>query len=488
MRPRWYDLITINIFWISITTVAQTNALLFPLLIQRFVGPAEQGSAYGRLRLYTLMAAVLAQALMGMLSDHSKLRWGKRRPFILLGTLANILFLIGVGMSPSYWFLLGAALLSQIASNTAHAAEQGLIPDLVPEEQRGRFSGVKSLMELLPVIIVAVSVGPLIAKGHMWGGIAVAIAILFFTMLITMLVREQPPDVNSGHLDWRAFARLVAMTAVFMVIILALGEAVRGTAYLLRDISSVGLLLFLLGAIGLVAMVTAVILGVWTSVRIGVGPREVQRHPHFAWWVVNRLAFLIGTTNLGGFAIYFIQTRLGIQGEAAAGPMSQLMMVIGLLILGTALPSGWIADRIGRKSMVFLSGVLAATGATIALLAPHLSMLYVGGGLIGLGTGMFFTTNWALGTDIVPKEQAGRYLGISNLAGAGAGAIGAYIGGPLADFLTAHLPQMPGVGYMLLYGIYGALFLLSAASVIPIRETWGEKVREIQVGAPVSYQ
>jgi hypothetical protein len=43
----------------------------------------------------------------------------------------------------------------------------------------------------------------------------------------------------------------------------------------------------------------------------------------------------------------------------------------------------------------------------------------------------------------------------SNLAGAGAGAIGAYIGGPIAD----------SVGYGLLFSIYGALFLLAVAAL-----------------------
>ena len=63
--------------------------------------------------------------------------------------------------------------------------------------------------------------------------------------------------------------------------------------------------------------------------------------------------------------------------------------------------------------------------------------------MVGAATGVFFTTNWALGTDLVPKEAAGRYLGISNLAGAGAGAVGAYIGGPIADYFTVHVPQSP---------------------------------------------
>jgi hypothetical protein len=65
-----------------------------------------------------------------------------------------------------------------------------------------------------------------------------------------------------------------------------------------------------------------------------------------------------------------------------------------------------------------------------------------------------------LGTKIVPKEKAGQFLGLSNLAGAGAGAIGAYIGGPIAD----------NKSYVLLMSLYGVLFLLSMFAIGKIEE------------------
>ncbi|MCK4471923.1 MAG: MFS transporter, partial [Anaerolineae bacterium] len=260
---------------------------------------------------------------------------------------------------------------------------------------------------------------------------------------------------------------------VFLVIILGLGEIVKGISRLLDGIDAVNTLLIVMGGVGLLAMATAAIVGVWISVRISIGGEEARRYPSFTWWVVNRLAFLIGTTNLSGFAVYFLQGRLGLEGEAAAGPASQLMMVVGILILLCALPSGWLADRIGRKRLVAISGVAAAVGTLVLVLAPSMTVIYVGGCIIGAATGMFFTTNWALGTDVVPKEEAGRYLGISNLAGAGAGAVGAYIGGPIADFFTGRIPQSPGLGYLLIFAIYAVLFLISAVVLIRVREVWG---------------
>jgi MFS family permease len=380
--------------------------------------------------------------------------------------------MIAIGASPSYWFLFGAVVLSQIASNVAHGAEQGLIPDLVPEDRRGRFSGVKSIMELLPVIIVAFTVGRLVATGQMWAAILVAIGILFLSMAITMFVREAPLHEPPDRLDWEPFGRLVAMTLIFMVVILGLAELVKGIGRLLGSRSAVPTLLIVMGAIGLLAMATAVIVGVWASIRIGIGGKDSRQYPSFTWWVVNRLAFLIGATNLSGFAVYFLQARLGLEGETAAGPASQLMMVVGILILLCALPSGWLADRIGRKRLVALSGLAAALGTVVLVLAPSMNVIYVGGCIVGAATGVFFTTNWALGTDLVPRAEAGRYLGISNLAGAGAGAVGAYIGGPIADYFTVHVPQTPGLGYVLVFAIYAALFGLSAFVLLGVREVW----------------
>ena len=472
-RPlHWHDYITINIYWLGLTTISQSNSLIIPLLVQRFVGPEQQGTAFGQLRLYTLMVALLVQALMGMLSDRSTLRWGRRRPFILVGTLLNMACLIAVAAAPSYWFLFGTVVLSQIASNIAHGAQQGLIPDLVPEDCRGRFSGVKSIMELLPVIIVAFTVGKLVAVGQIWAAILVAIGILFLSMAITMFVHEEPLHEPPGPLDWTPLGRLVAMTLVFLVVILSLGELVKGVGKLLSGISAVSTLLVVMGTTGLLAMVAAVVIGVWTSVRISIGARAARRYPSFHWWVINRLAFLIGTTNLSSFAVYFLQARLGLRGEAAAGPASKLMLVIGILILLCALPSGWLADRIGRKRLVILSGLTATLGTALLVLASNMAMIYVGGCIVGAATGMFFTTNWALGTDLVPKEEAGRYLGISNLAGAGAGAVGSYIGGPIADYFTIRVPQNPGLGYLLIFTIYAMLFFLSAIVLFKVKETW----------------
>ena len=77
------------------------------------------------------------------------------------------------------------------------------------------------------------------------------------------------------------------------------------------------------------------------------------------------------------------------------------------------------------------------------------------------------TGRWA---PIWRRKRRPRATGIANLAGAGAGAVGAYIGGPIADYFTANAPQTPGLGYVLLFVIYGMMFIASIAALRGVRE------------------
>jgi MFS family permease len=445
---RWYDYITVNIYWLALTTRSQVLAsLIIPLLVQQFVGEEAKGTYLGNIRLGALMVALLVQALMGLLSDRSTLRWGRRRPFIVAGTLGQLVVLTLIGLTAglegmtAYWVLFGLYILSMLASDTAHAATQGLIPDLVPEDKRGRFSGVKALLELpVPLIFVSLVIGSMVSQGNLWGALIAAMAVLVICMLVTLFVREEPLDKAPFDIDWQPFLRLVAMTAAFTLIILS---------------------------VGLVGMAAAVALGVWVSLRISIG-RDIRDNRSFTWWVISRLAFLVPAFSLGSFVFFFLQERFAdLAGEKAAGPAATVVMLVGIFVLLTALPSGWLADRFGKKPLIAVSGLLAALATLVVLLAPNLTVINLGGCLIGAAAGLFYSANWALGTQLVPQEQAGRYLGLSNLAGAGAGAIGAYIGGPIAD----------NMGYTLLFAIYGLLFLLSIFTLLGIQEKRPERAQ-----------
>jgi MFS family permease len=469
-RPiRWYDYITINIYYFALTARSQTlTPLILPLLVQQFMGDAVKGAAYGNLRLWALMIAVLVQAVVGILSDRSTSRFGRRRPFIFIGAVTEVMVFIGIGIiaatlegATGYWVLFGAYILSMLSSNTGHAAAQGLIPDLVPEEKHGRFSGFKAFFELpAPLIFVSFIITKQVENGSLWSALITLSAVVLISMIITMFVPEKPIKEPPYPLDWKPILRLLAMTVAFTVVILGTGALVKFVNGLAASLpETTGLITTI--ATGVIGMTIAVVLGVWASVRLSIGGEGKGNNASFTWWVINRLAFLVGSTNLASFVLYFLQERFtDLEGAEAAGPTAMLVMFVGLAILVSSIPAGWLTDKFGKKPVCAFSGALATVGTIVVTASVNMLMLYIGGLLVGIAIGFFYSASWALGTTLVPKSQAGRYLGIQNLAGAGAGAIGAYIGGPIGD----------GVGFTVLMSIFGFLFLVSTLALFGVKE------------------
>jgi len=145
------------------------------------MGDAVKGAAYGNIRLWSLMIAILMQGVMGIISDRSTSRFGRRRPFILIGGVTEVLVFIGIGViaatlegETGYWVLFAATILSMLTSNTGQAAVQGLIPDIVPESKHGLFSGFKALFELpAPLIFVSFVITKLVENENIWGALLV---------------------------------------------------------------------------------------------------------------------------------------------------------------------------------------------------------------------------------------------------------------------------------------------------------------------------
>jgi MFS family permease len=486
-RLRWYDYITINLFWLGMN-IRNTalGSIFMPYMVQLFVPAASINSALGGMRSAGLVIAMLVQPASGLLSDRSTSRFGRRRPYLLVGALLDILFLVAIGLSWDYWALLISVLLIQFSSNISHGALQGLIPDLVPEDQRGRASAVKSVMELLPIILVGLTIARLVGAGQLaWAIFTTGASLLLLTLVTLLCVDEIPQKERVAAPFWPPMLRILGMLAgviVGAVAGLLGGGLVGGLAGGLTALVTARPIAFdgagvpatpaaavMIAVGGGMAMIFAVVAGVWAGASASLG-KDARRNSSFTWWIVYRLMFLAAATSIQGSVFYFIMYAFDIPAESASTMTGTLTAIIGIFILATALASGWLADRIGRKRLVSLSGLLAGAGGLLLLSTiwlASLAMIYTAGMVIGLATGLFMTANWALGTDLVPDAEAGRYLGISNLAGAGAGIVGAGIGGLVADLLNGYLP---GLGYFAIYAAYASLFALSSLSLIWVRE------------------
>ena len=145
------------------------------------------------------------------------------------------------------------------------------------------------------------------------------------------------------------------------------------------------------------------------------------------------------------------------QSILAAGTLTFLVLICFVLF---GLIAGWLCDRFDRKLMTILSGIIGAIGVAVTVFGNSITSMYVAAAIIGMAYAFYNVSSWALTTDLVPKERVGEFLGLQNLAGAGAGAIGAYIGGTIADHS----------GYVLLMAMFGVMFLLSSVASLFIKE------------------
>jgi len=158
---------------------------------------------------------------------------------------------------------------------------------------------------------------------------------------------------------------------------------------------------------------------------------------------------------------------------------ADLLAMIILTLMVFALSGGALGDRIGNKRVLYLASLLGATGSLLLMGARTPTALLIYGTVFGAGVGLFLTSNWALVNILAPSDQAGKYLGISNLATAGAGAV-ARLAGPLVDAINNSRVGMYH-GYTLLF-VLGAITTLASSLIlhrVDERKSRSDKITEL---------
>jgi MFS family permease len=404
MRTRNYAYVTMNVYWFGLAFMWNgLHPIVLPALLLRFVPEALKNTYLGGLTFAGLILAMLVQPLAGGLSDRFHSRWGRRRPWILVGTLLDLVVLGGMALAGSFWGLLVAYLLLQIFSNTAHGPAQGLIPDLVPKERRGLVSGIKNLFDMGGLVVASLVAGQLMGAGNAALAFAIIAAVLAASAAVTLLAtHERPADA----------------------------AAEPAVGYKLRD-------LFRL---------------------------DYRRYPGYAWLIASRFLILLGIYAVQGFAQYYIRDVLNVSNPAQV--TGNLLAVIGLALTFLVFPAGMLSDRFGRIRLNLVAGGLCAVGIFLLVFVHSVPSLLVFGGIIGMGTGIFVSANWALAIDLIPQKEAGKYLGLSNLATAGSAAVGR-LAGPLIDGLNAWRPG-EHLGYLALFLLASACALLGTLLILRI--------------------
>lgn len=397
------QMLVLNAYWVGLSFMWNgLHGIVLPAVIANLV-PSDQKNTYlGLLTSIGLILAVVIQPVSGALSDGWSSRWGRRRPLITLGTLFDFLFLAVIGWAGGLTWLFIGYLGLQLSSNIAHGPAQGLMPDVVPEKQLAQASGLKIFIDMGSAAAAVIVTGVLLGSKAEYAGLVMAliIGILLVMAAVTIFGTREESSLRKQS-----------------------GEARRA---LLDSFHT-----------------------------------EFRANTAYWWLIGQRFVFLLGVYGIQAFAQNYLRDVLAVSNPPQDTGILLGIVTIALIIF--AVIGGWLMNRIGTQRVLVAASLIAALGSVLLWFGRTQSMILLFGSILGAGVGLFLTANWTLANRLAPPAEAGKYLGLTNLATAGAGVV-ARAAGVLWDILNNSAPHSWN-GYMALFLSAGVFALASIALI-----------------------
>ncbi|MFD3327411.1 MFS transporter [Streptomyces sp. NPDC058701] len=385
------------------------GSVLLPTQIAA-IAPDDKVALLGLIGGISAIFATAFNPIAGALSDRS----GRRSPWIMaggLGSLAGLAFLGSVDTA----LLVGIGwCLVQATMNTYQAAVTAIVPDRIPAARRGTASALVGLG--LPIggtagVLIASQTAGQLRTGYLVFGVVIATAAL----LLTAICRDAPRPR---------------------------GARKAGAA----------------GAAG--------------ATDAAAGPPERPQlatfvsaltHHDFRWAFIGRALMVLGYFSVVGYQLYILGDHItlpaGMTPPAAMAVLTPVSMVAMALstVVGGLLSDRW--DR--RKVFVGVSAALAGLVMVVPVISPTWAGMLVFSALNGLAFGCFMAVDTALVTLVLPRaEDAARDMGVLNVANAGPQIIAPFVASAVVTTLGGYTP---------LFLVGGALSLIGALAILPIR-------------------
>ncbi|SHN14686.1 MFS transporter [Cryptosporangium aurantiacum] len=351
------------------------------------------------------VVALLAGPVYGQLSDRTRSRFGRRRPWILGAALAGMPALLVMAFAPNV-LVLGVGWVLAMATWGQVGVLIGMShADWLGESQRGKVSGIAGFLAALGPIVGSVLAGA-VSRNDL---------LLFLIPGLLGLVLTIPFVLFFNDTDSR--------------------NQVTDTPLSLRALVS--------------------------SYRFSF---TRERDFSINWFV--RFFFTAGIYLATTFTSFYVAQLLGVP-VADAGSTLAISGGVGVLamIVG-ALGGGWLSDRVGRRKPVLLAAAaFFLAGMILVVLADGLPLFYAGMALMNLGIGVFGSADTALMLDVLPdREGAGRYVGMTQVA-----LQLAHAGAPLIAPVFLAIGSGADKNYDALYLAAGLFAVLGALLALPIR-------------------
>jgi MFS family permease len=370
---------------ICIGSFGQVLALIVPVALLltiklAMLDPSNVTMNFSIVALVTAPTGIISQYLAGYISDRTSWRFGRRRPWILIGAFTGSILLYGVGAADSFGMLCLFWGLASFMLNFVSCALNALIPDQVPENKRGTASGLIGVVSPLGImiginILLMLNSWSIENKFLLLGIICVVSAIIS-----CVLIKESKVEYKR-ELGTNSTSRF--------------GEKMS---------------------------------------RIYPSPRK---YPSFTFGVLTRFFMAIAYASASYTSVYFME-HFHVAPEDLTGIVSLSMNITIPLLAISSIVGGILSDKIGRqKPFVFLSALVTAIGIIGYSFAPSISFSYICGAIVSLGFGMFLAVDIALMARILPRpEDAAKDMGLVNVANS--------IGSPIANAIASPLVSVGG--------------------------------------------
>ncbi|WP_299016904.1 MFS transporter [uncultured Caulobacter sp.] len=399
--------------FIAAYTLAQIGAfvsfqpllqVLLPLKAEA-IDPAGKAVVLSQVAFYGAIVASIANLLAGAISDRTTSRFGRRRPWIVVGAIGASLAYLAIMRATTPAALVGGMILFQLTFNLCFSALVAVMPDRVPDGQKGLVAAFQSLGNPLGTAAGAVLIGGvLVVEGQRYAAISAALLIGLLPLVISLrdppLPKSSVPPFNLG----------------------------------------------------------AFLSGLW------VNPRK---HPDFAFAWAGRFMVLVALCLTQNYMLYFLQDVLDyprlFPGRRAEEGLAILTTVSTVSNVAFAMLGGVLSDRLRRRKLFAFGAALAITATMIVFsMSPSWPLLLATYFVLGCGAGCFYAVDIALVTQVLPSQRdAGKDLGVINLANT--------LPQALAPGLAVWALGPSRMDYHVFFLTAAALALAGGLAILPIR-------------------
>jgi MFS family permease len=361
------------------------------------------------------ITATAATILMGTLSDRTHSRWGRRRPYILIGYilwgLSTILFptvaYIKITSISIVMVVVADSLMTLFGSTANDAAFNAWTADVATSDTRGRVEGVLNFSLFLAQIVALVAAGILIDSVGYFTFFYVLGGIVALTGFIAGSLLQDPPSTASDAFRrsyWSEIADLFRL------------DTLRNNRKLF-----ILLLFIMISSIGM------------------------------------EVAF--------PYLIVYLENYIGIT-------KSEFSIIGGAVMVGSAIlaiPFGVLADRWNKQKMIAVAIVTSSIGGILLSFARTIPLLALTG-LIWQAfalAGSIASVAWL--KDLLPEESRGRFLGIRMIFWIAIPmVVGPWIGSTLIQNYGIPTTQNGETGFIPVPIIFQVGSIIALLSLIPL--------------------